>query len=102
MISGIIENALVFFKMSTDLPENTIEQNIVDASPSLQEETHAATKLGEVANIGIMDQASIEIVNMGNNDHYMLMVNATATPKTIESELLVQTWISQSNIVETG
>ena len=46
-------------------------------------------KMGQVPVTGVMDRAAMEVVNMSNNEHYMLLVDANATPQSIEPELRV-------------
>ena len=46
-------------------------------------------KLGEISNFGVMDQAAMEIVDTATNEHYMLLVDATATLQTVEPQIRV-------------
>lgn len=59
--------------------------------PPVAEElnTSHVEKIGEIANFGVMDQATMEIVDTATNEHYMLLVDATATLQTIEPQIRV-------------
>ena len=47
-------------------------------------------KMGEVAKFSVMDQSTMEVVDMRNNEHYMLLVDAQATLRSIEPQLKVE------------
>ena len=46
-------------------------------------------KLGEIATSTINDKAVMEIVDMTSNEHFMLMVDPSATLQTLEEEIRV-------------
>ena len=63
-------------------------------SPEVDDSKRPATKprvekMGEVASFSLTDKMTMEVINMSNNEHYMLVVDAEATVKTIEPELRV-------------
>ena len=63
-------------------------------SPEVDDSKRPATKpriekMGEVASFSMMDKMTMEVINMSNNEHYMLVVDAEATVTTIEPELRV-------------
>lgn len=55
-----------------------------------QGEEGKVEKMGEVAKFSVMDQSTMEVVDMRNNEHYMLLVDAQATLQSIEPQLKVE------------
>ena len=75
-------------------------------SPEADDSKRPATKprvekMGEVASFSLTDKMTMEVINMSNNEHYMLVVDAEATVKTIEPQLRV-TIVSGNDRVEAG
>lgn len=68
------------------------------SSPSVMSERDSWTveKLGEVATSSMDNKAVMEIIDMASNEHYMLMVDSTATMQTIEEEVRVRAIDSHS------
>ena len=75
-------------------------------SPEVDDSMRPATKprvekMGEVASFSLTDKMTMEVINMSNNEHYMLVVDAEATVKTIEPELRV-VFVSENDGIEVG
>ena len=75
-------------------------------SPEVDDSKRPATKpriekMGEVASFSMTDKMTMEVINMSNNEHYMLVVDAEATVTTIEPELRVS-FAFKNNKIETG
>ena len=64
----------------------------VNSTPEEMSERDSWTveKLGEIATSTINDKAVMEIVDMTSNEHYMLMVDSSATLQSIEEEIRVR------------
>lgn len=71
----------------------TIQEEGVGVLPVLpaaaELNTSHVEKIGEISNFGVMDQAAMEIVDTATNEHYMLLVDATATLQTVEPQIRV-------------
>lgn len=82
--------------MESNRSEN--EPPEVLSSPSVMSERDSWTveKLGEVATSSMDNKAVMEIIDMASNEHYMLMVDSTATMQTIEEEVRVRAIDSHS------
>lgn len=70
---------------------NQIETPLVSSPESVVDSPTESRveKIGEISNLGVMDQVAMEIVDTASNEHYMLLVSADATLQTIEPQLRV-------------
>ena len=75
------------------MENNHQETEPPEVNPTLTEmderDSWTVEKLGEIATSTINDKAVMEIVDMTSNEHYMLMVDPSATLQTIEEEIRV-------------
>lgn len=76
-------------KMNESFVEDTF-QEVSISSPEVEEKSEShVEKIGEIVNLGAMDQLAMEVVDTASNEHYMLLVGADATLQTIEPQLRV-------------
>lgn len=75
--------------MDVSLLSNKDYQENLQKLPEKEGEESKVEKMGEVAKFSVVDQSTMEVVDMRNNEHYMLLVDAQATLQSIESQLKV-------------
>ena len=64
-------------------------QNAAEVVGSMNATPSKVEKMGQVPVVGVVDKAAMEVVDMSTNEHYMLLVDANATPQSVEPELRV-------------
>ena len=75
--------------MDVSLLNSKDYQENLQVMPDKHGEEGKVEKMGEVAKFPVMDQSTMEVVDMRNNEHYMLLVDAQATLQSIEPQLKV-------------